>query len=199
MSGEGTRVVVEDGTGTAAAKLRVRRSSLKVYDDRFVPLGELRGSEGTAAASRGDGGAARGSPRVYRYDDNSRAAFERRRAGVWELADRLRVERTGRGWAVFDADADWLGRFEEGERDRWQLVHGRAPEVTSRLRSEDGAWIVERDGKEVLRTRLPEDVPPALLLAMELEAISVLDRAAVGLWLGPPTDRRDRSGRESAN
>lgn len=196
---QGDRVVIRDGSGDAAYKVRLRSNGLKVYDRKFRALGYVdfpidytatpmsgENTDDTGGAVETDAGASTneegGEIHVRRLGGGDTERLKRVDTDVWALSDRLRIERTAKGWAVFDGDAQWIGRFSRGEQGDWRLEHREGGSGEWRIGDEDGELRVHRDGKTRFRTDASE-LPSEVLLALVLGEVSLLDRMAVAGWL----------------
>lgn len=178
LAASGDRLVVTDGDGEPIGKVRVRTDRYKVYDASLAPVGFVSWGERvstTDADEEAEAIAVRSieatEPERIETDDEPTVEFE----GRW------RVERIDRGWAVFDEDAELIGRFERRD-DRWQF---RRDDDSSALTVEkrDGRMrIVRDDGSEAARAS-SDELSELELLAWQLEELDALDRAAVGVWL----------------
>ncbi len=196
---EGDRVVVRDGSGESVYKLRLRSNGLKVYDRKFRALGYVdfpvdqpatlpsrettddAGKAGPADTEVSSNGQA-GEIRVRRLGGDETERLKQVNADVWALGDRLRIERTAEGWAVFDGDAEWVGQFSRGDQGNWRLEYGEEGSGEWRVDKENGELLVRRNGETQYRAESGE-LPPEALLALGLEELSLLDRMAVAGWL----------------
>lgn len=175
----------EEGVDEPLAKLRRRSDGYKVYDANFVPVGVVR--EGGSPAEQGaDAEASVRRPiRVEALKEGTRSELRREEPDIWGLEGRFRLERTARGWAVYDAESTWIGRFEftgaKGEGE-WRLYRGRNEESVWRVQSDAEGRTVEEAGSVRYRLKRGE-LDRSILLALALEELSLPDRVAIGLWL----------------
>lgn len=185
--GSGERFVVRDPNGDTSGdangepilKWRARSRRIKVYGADLAPVGEVRWKEGA------DGEAPR--VEVRRLAASDWRAVEKRKAGVWEMSERFRIEETGRGWAVFGAGAAWMGRFQrisgDGDDRAWTLMRERDESKRVRVRR-DGSKIEAVDGGEMLwSTTGSGDDSELVFLAVGLHDLAPLDRVAVGVLI----------------
>ena len=185
-SADGERMLVEHSSGELAYKLRRRTAGWKVYGEDLVPVGVVRaGWRGSKLSGDGRG------IRVERLESGSVTDLVRREEDVWELPGAFRLERAAEGWAVYDAEAEWIGRFYRAER-RWQLDRGRHEESIWRVRREEGRQILKRGGEAVYQVWADREAS-AVLLALALEELDIVERVAVGAWL-QEISRDDENG-----
>lgn len=168
LDASGDRVVVEAAGGDPVAKLRVRDRSYKVYGPDFVPLGQVVWSDTDAVGIRPLGEA---EPTWLRPVDDA----------VYELAGRLRVERTSQGWAVFGVDGELIGSFER-DADKWRLRedYGEGPVLHA---EPAGGRTVVGAGDEAVLTAPAGELADVEVLALALPELGLLERALVGAWL----------------
>jgi hypothetical protein len=178
----GDRVLVRGSDGEVDLKIRRRQRGYKVYGADLIAQGFVYEPDWTSSNEQGDGGAEGSAVRVRPMEASAPETIGRGASGGWGLGERFRVEQTGRGLAVFGAEADWLGRFEHDADRGWRLVRGS---------DRERVWSVERDGPslrlvsdgEVKLTVDETDMPGEVLLALGLEELSPLERVALGVWL----------------
>jgi hypothetical protein len=196
---QGDRVLVRDASGDAAYKLRIRSNGLKVYDSKFRALGyvdfpidqpaassseEAREDAGSAVAADAgeEANAGAGEIRVRRLGGDDTERLKQVNADVWGLGERVRIERTAEGWAVFGDNAEWIGQFSRADQGDWRLEHGEEGTGEWRTERKDGELLVRRGGETRFRAS-SEELPAEVLLALVLEELSLLDRMAVAGWL----------------
>lgn len=188
LDGTGDQVRVVDADGDSVAKLRDRNDSYKVYDADLSPAGYVQWS--AQAAKAPDAGTDAIAIQLLGLSRDDSRPIERRDDGVWELAERFRVERTGKGWAVFAGDASLLGRFTRDD-DRWTLTRETdGPEQLSVESGGSSLSVQDADGELLWRTTVGRVAEP-VLLALALEELAPLERVAVGTLI-EQLDRRQR-------
>lgn len=162
-----------DGDETSTTmKLRIGSGRATVYGPDLTPIGDV--------AWRREG-----SPRVrVRFIEDVGWTSLPVEDGIWEWPAHVRVEETGRGWAVFGPEAEWLGRFDRREDGAWRLhVDGQTYEVqegathleVSRISGPDEASAVPN-----WRVAFGE-VPTPVALAVALEELTSIEQVAVGV------------------
>lgn len=175
----------EERSSEPLAKLRRRSDGYKVYDANFVPVGVVREREGPVEHGVDAESSALRPIRVESLEAGTRSVLRRKEVDIWGLEGRFRLERTARGWAVYDAESTWIGRFEfTGTKGKgeWRLYRGRNEESVWRVQSGAEGRSVEEAG--VTRYRLKHgELDRSILLALALEELSLPDRVAIGLWL----------------
>lgn len=177
----GDRVMVHrvDGDETSTAmKLRIGSGRATVYGSDLTPIGDV--------AWRRDG-----SPRVrVRFIKDVGWTTLPVQDGIWEWPAHVRVEETGRGWAVFGPDAEWLGRFDR-EGDAWRLhVDSDTYEVregTAHLEVGRVSGPGEAVAAPTWRIAFGE-VPISVALAVALEDLSPTEQVAVGVAVSIQAD-----------
>jgi len=184
-SADGERIAVTDATDEIAFKFRRRSRGLKVYDRRLKAAGFVRTpaeGEDEADAGESDGDADSGPRiRVRRVGETEGRPLERRTEGVWAVDDAMRLERTADGWAVLNAEGNWLGRCFRADGE-WRLVTDQSDDTSWQIVAGEDFTRLKRGGETRYRVAAGA-VPEAVLLALAIEDLPVLYRVAVGEWL----------------
>lgn len=189
LSAGGDRVMVhrEDGDERhLSMKLRMSTNRATVYGSELTRAGEV-------AWSRGD------SPEVrIRAVDDARWRSLPIKNGIWEWPGHVRVEQTGRGWAVFGSDARWLGRLYLTEAGDWRLdIDGRDLMV----RESGRHWTVGGVSDAEAPLTPPRwsvafgEIPHPVALAVAFDELSAMERVAVGAAVD--VQQQNRDGRPS--
>lgn len=178
LDAAGERVLLVGPEAEPVVKLRKRTDRYKVYGPKLAPLGYVRWEEDAAEAD----GDARALVSVRPIDGANPASIRRSAPGTYELANRLRIERTGQGWAVSEADGDFAGVFELRDDQTWALRRDRNDEAFWTAERVDGKWSVRKDGETTITTQVGE-LSGLEVLAFQLEDLDVLERAAVAAWM----------------
>jgi hypothetical protein len=173
LDASGKRVLVTDANGDTVAKLRKRNTKFKVYDESLAPVGFVEWQK-----AEGEGGA---RVTMRSLDGKTRESVEPVSEDSFEIEGRVRIERTDRGWAVFDKDAALVGIFERGSDEEWVLRPDYEGEPFEATR--DGVdWKVKQGEETVLKARANALARPEIL-ALKLDGLSVLERMSVGAWM----------------
>jgi hypothetical protein len=172
-----------DAEGATLRKLRKQRNRFKVYGDDLAALGYVEWSDDEPASiemtalETGE----TSTIKPVDPDDEKPTAFE--------MPGHFRIEKTRRGWAVFDQDREPLGIFEKLDEGGWQLrSKADAPDAFKkkavfRVETADaGPATVTRDGKTIAHVRIGE-LSPLELLALQLPGLAPIEQVAVGAWL----------------
>ncbi len=163
--GAGTRIVVRDAEGEPFMKVRVSKTRVRVYDDQMVMVGMIREFDDHFLVEQ-----------PGEYSEKLTKVKEPR---AIELKAKFRAEPVADGWAVFDANAKTVGYLTNTD-GVWSLRDDYSSEA--RLTAKPDQLILEpADGNPYTLTR--RDTPGPLALAMTLEPLDPMARAALGVWL----------------
>jgi hypothetical protein len=177
LEASGRRIIVSEVDGSERFKLRRRSASLKVYDRQLAPVGRVSWEDAPASSP------GRAIVRARRVDQPEEVATIDSVEGHFEMQGRFRIERGDRGWAVLAEDSRLLGVFEPLDGKGWEFRRSyQAPDPWRVERAADGAATVVRGGEPVAQTRGGE-LTDLELLAFKLDGLTLLERAAVGVWL----------------
>lgn len=178
LESTGRRVIISDVDGAERVKLRRRSASLKVYDSQLAPVGQVSWRSAPAASE------ARAIVDVKRVDRPAETSRIESVDGDFEMRGRFRIERSNGGWAVRVDDSGLVGVFESVADGRWEFrrsYQAAEPWTVERGQPSVPASIV-RGGETVAHSRGGE-LSELELLAFELQELSLLERAAIGVWL----------------
>lgn len=154
---DGRKVMVMRRGNQIAGKLRVRKKSIRVYDEQLHPIGTLMTDSLVF------------SP----FPEGEAVELKTTEPGVVEFGQQMRVETLRDRWAVFGAGAQWVGyvrseptwSFETATGETWKAEEGRV-----------------RSGAETVCSAASTVTPP-MLLALCIEGLPIPARVALGQWL----------------
>lgn len=175
----GERIIVTDAKDEVVCKFRKRSRGIKVYDSDLAPVGVV----GSGPTQEGESSPEERQVRVEHLGKEPTEVLEHRGENIWEMERTFRLERTSDGWAVFDENAEWIGRFHRGDDGGWRLEKGRNEPKVSSVEKRDRGMRSKSGRKTVFETRSNEMEAP-VLLALSLDELSLVHRVAIGRWLG---------------
>lgn len=163
---EGKRVTVISSDGDPIAKLRLRKDSIRVYDESMMPLGSF----------------SRGSQIVFRPLGAPALEMRQKPDGSVSWGSEFHLEPMNNAWAIYENNVNLVGYVEYAKDHGWSF---RETYDAQRRWRVDGENVMV--GGVIECSVQTSSATAELLLGLCLPGLSVPARVALALWMAQTT------------